>query len=86
MERRNPERQKRVRHGRRLTDLVDPNCPDFVPVSEVARYLNVDRRTVYKWAEAGLLTVHKFPGCHRVHIGSIRSFLAKYRSGSPPAA
>lgn len=69
----------RRRGGRRITDLATHDQA-HLRVSQVARYLQVDRRTVSKWVEAGILGALRTPeGSFRISTVDLRAFVERHR-------
>lgn len=59
-----------------IRDLTTHPQP-HVRVSQIARYLQVDKRTVTKWIEAGLMQALRLPTGHwRIATADVRRFVA----------
>lgn len=57
-----------------------------VRLTQVCRYLGVDRRTAQKWVAAGLLRAFQLPGGEwRVEIDHVRAFLDQQRLQTAPS-
>lgn len=59
-ERRTSERRRRRGGGCRIVDLASHEA-GHVTLRALCDYLAVDRRTVLKWINVGLLVAHRFP-------------------------
>lgn len=55
----------------------------FYSISDIAKFLNVPPRSVYRWVVSGLLQGYKFMGTYRVAHEDLVSFLEKSRVKSP---
>jgi excisionase family DNA binding protein len=82
-DRRDPSRQTRRREGRRLTDLTDPDYP-YITIEQVAAYLHVSNKTVWKWIGAGSLPAYQFEErITRVKATELQAFIEAQRLGQP---
>lgn len=52
----------------------DP-IPTFYSVEFVAEKLGVDKKSIYRWANAGTLHFHKFHGVLRISEEDLKAFI-----------
>jgi excisionase family DNA binding protein len=64
--------------GRRITDLAAHDCP-HVTVNALAAYLDVSRKTVIKWIDAGTLPAYKFGTEWRINTADALTFVDNAR-------
>ena len=86
-DRRQPERRRRHRGGRRIADLASHD-EAFITIDQFATYLKVDYRTVKAmWIEPGALVAYNFEGIWRIKVSDAVDFVARNRlSPAQPSA
>lgn len=71
--------------GRRITDLRAYERPHLT-VQALADYLDVSRKTVVKWIQAGVLPAYRFVGEWRIKTAEAVAFEANARFEPPPTS
>jgi excisionase family DNA binding protein len=56
-----------------------PNSKPFWTVPDIAQFLDVSPRTVWRWIDVGDLVPHRFGRSVRIADGDLRAFLAQHR-------
>ncbi len=56
-----------------------PKIKAFWTVPDIAQYLDVSPRSVWRWIYAGDLVAHRFGRSVRISDSDLRAFLAAYR-------
>ena len=56
-----------------ITALKSHGAP-FVTIAELCAYLTVNRKTVYKWIDAGVLPAYQFAGQWRIKTSDAVTF------------
>lgn len=72
------DRRRHKRGGRRITDLCTHDVPHITP-RQLADYLHVDRRTVLKWIDSGILVAYRFDTALRIKTTDARLFVERQR-------
>jgi excisionase family DNA binding protein len=66
-----------------MTSDNDTANLDILKIEDVAAYLQVSRRSVFRWMRAGLLPAVRIGGVTRVRRGDLESFIAAHVAAGP---
>jgi len=55
----------------------------WVDVNEVSRRLSIPKKTLYTWAEQGMIPSYKIHGLRRFNMNEIEKFMENHKSLSP---
>ena len=65
------------------SNSLDLKQTKFYSINDIAEFLNVPRRSVYRWIVSGLLPGYKFMGTYRVTHEDLVLFLAQSKLNPP---